>query len=525
MNASTASRLDLLTQAGLHHLLRGGLKGLEKESLRVTPQGRIARTPHPRALGSALTHPSITTDYSEALIELITPPFAEAGDALAYLEDVHRFVHGHLGEELLLATSMPCEIEGEESIPIAVYGTSNIGRMKHVYRRGLAWRYGRAMQAIAGIHFNYSVNEALWPALRDLLGRGDALQDFVNEQYFGLIRNVQRCGWLIPFLFGASPAFCKSFFKGRETLAAHFLELDANTLHRPYATSLRMSDIGYRNDSQAGLEISLNGLDEYVASLCRAIATPYPAYRAVGVEVDGEYRQLNGNILQIENEYYSAIRPKQVAYSGEKPTLALRRRGVMYVELRSMDIDASLPLGIDLPRMRFLETFLLACLLRESPPMDAGEAAEASRNSLGAACCGRTPDFRLLRGGREIALKAWARELAEQLEAVADILDQGRPDAPYRECLKPLRAAIEDPDATPSARALADMRAAGEGFQEYAMRLSALHAATLRTHGPAEERLAAFREEVETSLLDQARVEAGDTLSFGDFLRNYFAQC
>jgi glutamate--cysteine ligase len=525
LKASTASRLDLLTQAGLQHLLRGGLKGLEKESLRVGPEGRIARTPHPRALGSALTHPSITTDYSEALIELITPPFAEAADTLDYLEDLHRFAHGHLGEELLLATSMPCAIEGEESIPIAVYGSSNIGRMKHVYRRGLAWRYGRAMQAIAGIHFNYSVNEALWPALRELLGRRDALRNFVDEQYFGLIRNAQRNGWLIPFLFGASPAFCKSFFKGRENLAAHFQELDAHTLYRPYATSLRMSDIGYRNDSQAGLEISLNSLDEYVASLCRAIATPYPAYEAMGVEADGEFRQLNANILQIENEYYSAIRPKQIAGSGEKPTLALRRRGVRYVELRSMDIDGGLLLGIDLPRMRFLELFLLDCLLRESPPMDAQEAAEANRNSLGAACCGRTPDFRLFRGGREVTLQDWARELAEGLSATAEVLDQGQADAPWRECLKPLHEAIEDPEATPSARALAQMRENRESFQEYALRLSARHAQAFRKHGPKADRAAAFRQEAEASLLEQARVEASDTLSFREFLRNYFAQC
>ncbi|MDD5037273.1 MAG: glutamate--cysteine ligase, partial [Methylococcaceae bacterium] len=276
MNTSIESRLKRLITAGQQHLLKGGLRGLEKESLRITPQGHIAQTMHPGGLGSALMHPYITTDYSEALIELITPPFRDSADTLGFLEDVHRFVYEHLGDELLWAASMPCDIEGEQSIPIADYGSSNVGRMKHIYRRGLAWRYGRAMQSIAGIHFNYSVNEAFWPVFQELLGnREDPLQ-FIADQYFGLIRNIHRLGWLILFLFGSSPAFSRSFFKGREGFTAKFQELDAHTLYRPYATSLRMSDIGYRNDSQSELDISFNNLDEYVSSLSKAITTPFP---------------------------------------------------------------------------------------------------------------------------------------------------------------------------------------------------------------------------------------------------------
>ena len=160
----SSTRLEQLLDNGHQHLLCGGLKGIEKESLRISKDGFIAQTPHPKALGSALTHPYITTDYSEALIELITPPFADIKDTLDYLRNIHQFVYDHLDNEMLLGASMPCGIDGDESIPIAEYGTSNIGRMKHVYRHGLWHRYGRTMQAIAGIHFNYSVPEALWPA-------------------------------------------------------------------------------------------------------------------------------------------------------------------------------------------------------------------------------------------------------------------------------------------------------------------------------------------------------------------------
>jgi glutamate--cysteine ligase len=380
------------------------------------------------------------------------------------------------------------------------------------------------MQAIAGVHFNYSVNPAFWPVWRDLLGAQTELQGFINAEYFGLIRNVQRHGWLIPYLFGTSPAFCKSFFIGRESLAANFQALDAHSLYRPYATSLRMSDIGYRNDSQAGLDISLDDMDAYIASLSRAIATPYAAYERIGVEVNGEYRQLNTHILQIENEYYSAVRPKQVAQSCEKPTLALQRRGVSYIELRSVDINGDSPLGIDLPRMRFLELFLLSCLLQESPPLSVDEKTEISRNALGTACCGRTSGFMLRRRGEDIALRDWARELTDHLSAVAALLDEGAADAIYQACLIPLYAALEDPAATPSAQVLESLRGQGLSFQDYALGLSRQHAQYFRTQRLAPAQAAAFRHEAQASLAEQSRIEASDSLDFKTFLQRYFSQ-
>jgi glutamate--cysteine ligase len=524
LNTSIASRLNLLVAAGRQNLLKGGMKGLEKESLRVTPCGRIAQTPHPEGLGSALKHPTITTDYSEALIELITPPFPGPSDALAFLDSIHRFVYQHIGAEALWAASMPCEIEGEESIPIAWFGESNSGRMKHVYRRGLAWRYGRPMQSIAGIHFNYSVNEALWPILQDLLGNRAPCGEFIAEQYFGLIRNIQRNGWLVLYLFGSSPAFCKSFLTGREGLACRFEEFDAATLYKPYATSLRMSDIGYRNDSQSGLDISLNNLDDYVSSLVKAINTPYPAYEKIGVKAEGEYRQLTANILQISNEYYSPIRPKQIAKSCESPTIALKRRGIRYLELRSLDLGIAHPLGLSLHEMRVLELFLLCCLLRESPPLSAGEKAEISNNALQVACRGREPGLSLPRCGQDVKLRLWALELLEDMQAVAEVLDGGEQEKAYTESLKPVVAAIDSPENTPSAKVLAEMRAGRESFQAYALRISQRHADYFRARGLEGETALAFRLEAEASLLAQQRTEAGDTLTFEEFLAQYFSQ-
>ncbi len=277
-------RLAALANSGEPGLLRDGQKGLEKESLRVTPRGMIAQTPHPAALGSALANAHITTDYSEALVELVTPPFSGSWELLQYLCDLHQFVYQNLGDELLWATSMPCVLHGDASIPIASYGSSNIGRMKRVYREGLGHRYGRVMQAISGVHFNFSFGERFWPALHEAWRAKSGGQAFVDDAYFALLRNYRRHGWLVLYLFGASPAMCKTFFAGREPPPG-LAELDPNTLYLPHATTLRMSDLGYRNKSQAGVSVSVNSLDEYVRDLSQLISTPSPEFERIGVQV------------------------------------------------------------------------------------------------------------------------------------------------------------------------------------------------------------------------------------------------
>ncbi|MCK5365310.1 MAG: glutamate--cysteine ligase, partial [Gammaproteobacteria bacterium] len=157
-------RLQELLEGNPDIFTRGSLIGIEKESLRVTGDGDIVQTPHPPALGSALTHRYITTDFSEALLEFITPPYVDMGDAMICMNDIHRFVYANLDDdELLWAASMPCKVAGDASVPLAEYGSSNVGTMKNVYRRGLSHRYGRLMQAIAGVHFNYSFPQELWP--------------------------------------------------------------------------------------------------------------------------------------------------------------------------------------------------------------------------------------------------------------------------------------------------------------------------------------------------------------------------
>jgi glutamate--cysteine ligase len=506
------------------HLLSGGFKGIEKESLRINAQGLISQSLHPQALGSTLTHSQITTDYSEALIELITSPFADIRDTLKELQNIHQFVYENLGDEQLLCASMPCGIDGDESIRIAEYGTSNIGRMKHVYRHGLWHRYGRTMQAIAGIHFNYSVPDKLWEFLHKKSGKSESFADFKNAAYFGLIRNFQRIGWLILYLFGASPAICKNFFKSRPALMAQFEGFDNGTLYHPFATSLRMSDIGYKSKNQANLAIDYNTLNGYVDSLSAAISTPYADYEKIGVCENGEYKQLNTNILQIENEFYSIMRPKQIALSGEKPTSALRRGGVEYVEMRALDLNPFQPLGVDEPTARFIEALLLTCLLTESPEINAAEFRVNNSNQLIVANSGRKPNVELVKNGETITLQNWAREILISMQPICETLDSTEADSPYFETLKLQRELIENPNLTPSARMLAAMYQTEKPFACFAVNQSAELAKIFASQTLDDTTRQKFKNLAVESHAKQRELEAASQLPFEQFLKQYFSQ-
>jgi glutamate--cysteine ligase len=516
-------RLGRLIDAGAGPALRRGLIGLEKEGLRVSPRGIVARTPHPAALGSALTHPWITTDYSEALLELITPPLPEKSAVLGFLRDAHAFVYENLGDEVLWAASMPCMLEGGANIPIAQYGSSNAGRMKTVYRRGLGYRYGRTMQVIAGMHFNYSLPDGFWPIFRE--AEKSALEPIwlASEAYMGMTRNLQRWGWLIPYLFGASPAVCKTFVAGKPN---NLVEFNSSTLYYPYATSLRMGDIGYQNSLEEGRGFKANydTLDAYVRSLTWAIETPCPDNEKIGVFDGGEYRQLNANVLQIENEHYSTIRPKQLVDWMEKPSLALRRRGVRYVELRSLDVNAYDPLGVSEGQLYFLEAFLLFCMLNDSPRIAASERREIDGNQILAAHRGREPGLRLWRGERSVTLRDWARTLLREMLPLADVLDIDRTEGPYRRALRRQQDVVEDPQLTPSSRLLEDMRESGEGFYEFACRMSKTHRAFFDNLRLEPQRRDFFEKAAAVSHERQRVLERSDTLPFDQFLAKYFAQ-
>ncbi len=496
-------------------VLKGLRRGIEKESLRVTPKGVLALTPHAPALGSALKHPHITTDFSESQLELITGIHGSTESCLAELERVHQFVYRHIGDEVMWCASMPCGLPAEENdIPIGRYGSSNVGRAKSVYRMGLAHRYGRRMQAISGVHYNFSLPESAWP----LPGYRDP-----NEAYFALIRNFRRNGWLLLYLFGASPAVCSSFVQGRPH---KLLKLSEGTLFLPYATSLRMGRLGYLSEAQDSLAVSHNSLESYAASLQEALTQPYPKYESIGILNGTDYRQLSTSMLQIENEFYSTIRPKRRIKTGERQLHALRERGVEYIEVRAMDLDPFSAIGIAPATCRFLDVFLLHCLLSESPPDTRDEIREIGRNKQRVASRGREPSLLLERGAGKVALRDWGCEVLRECEPIAAALDDLRGGTHgknvHRDALAAAVAALEDPAQPPSARMLAEMRERHEdSYTRFVLERSLAHKRALMDKPLPAETAERFARTAELSLAKQREIEAADKLSFEDWRQQY----
>lgn len=515
--------LSVLAQPEHQTLLSQLNRGLEKEGLRCTSLGVISQKEHPRGLGSALTHPYITTDYSESLLEFITPVFPSAREALAHLDIAHRYAYQQLNGELIWPASMPCILEGEMSVPMANYGSSNSGKLKHVYRHGLWHRYGRMMQCIAGIHYNFSLPAGMWTMLKKLDNSAATMteQEFISARYFSLIRNFRRYSWLLMYLFGSSPAVCKSFLAGRQ----HNLDtLHQETLYAPYATSLRMSDFGYQNNAQSELMICHNNVENYVATLNKALHVPVDAYEKIGVKDEqGNYKQLNSNLLQIENEYYSDIRPKRVAKNGERPLQALAKYGVEYIEVRCTDVNPFMPLGIDVPQMMFMDTFLTWCLLQESPDITTEEYLRIKRNNKKTVMEGRRPGLTLERGNEEITLQQWGLNLLGDMTSLAELMDQTIGQTFHKDALTQQRLKLADSRLTPSAQLLRQLQETGLEYSQLVLNLAEKHRKTL-SEPLGRDVLKRWQQMARDSSAQQAEMEASDTLSFDEYLAQFLAQ-
>jgi glutamate--cysteine ligase len=494
------------------------LRGMEKESLRVTQQGSLAQTPHPLGLGSALTHPHITTDFSEAQLEFITNVHTSAEACIEELEEIHRFVYGHLAGELLWTNSMPCSLSKDVDIPLGRYGSSNVGISKTVYRRGLGYRYGRIMQSISGIHYNFSIPDTLWPTIA--LIRGETCDsELATRAYFDLIRNFRRHSWLLIYLFGASPTVCKSFVKD----GSHGLqEFDQTSLYLPKATSLRMGRLGYQSTAQSSVHVSYNSLREYSVTMSDALTKPYPPYEKIGLKsLDGDYRQLNTSLLQLENEFYGTVRPKRQTRPGERPIEALHSRGIEYVEVRCLDINPFQRVGIDIPTMHFLDVFLLGCLISQSPPDSEKESEQIHENQLAMVEHGRETDLELYCGGSRITRTAWASRILSQATEIAELIDEvvGNDQASYAVALQ--KQKVANPELTPSARVLAEMHRQRLPFFRFMMNQSAEHKGYFDERLLQGSRLEHFKRLSEQSIEDQATIEGSDTVAFDTYLARY----
>ncbi|MCW3172640.1 glutamate--cysteine ligase [Shewanella subflava] len=522
--------VDQLGDSEGRKALLGMLRGIEREALRIDDKGQLAQDLHPHVLGSALTHSRITTDYSEALLEFITPVNNNIDTLLEGLTQTHAYTVRNLNGQKLWPVSMPCYVGDVNHIPLAQYGTSNTGLMKTLYRKGLTHRYGALMQIISGVHFNFSVSAELWQRLFDSKlsnnpqMRSDSLSrcEFISESYFGLIRNYRRLVWVLPYLFGSSPALCSSFVKD-QTIDFEFEKTGKGTLYLPYATSLRMSDLGYTNKEQDTLNISYNSLPEYLAGVQAAIKMPSKQFEKIGVKVDGEYRQLNNNILQIENEFYSPIRAKRVTKAGEKPSQALMRAGVEYIEVRALDVNPFSPVGIDATQVRFLDLFLLYCLLSPSALTDELGEKEIAANLKAVVLEGRKPGLMLTQNGNDISLQLWLKQIFADLSRLAILLD-GEHEHGYQNALNHWAAAIDDPSLTLSGRVLNEIITKGVDHGVWVSQLANNYHEFLTTYPLSPETEQQYKDEAELSLNKQHQIEMESMPNFDVFLQEYFKE-
>ncbi|MCR9145360.1 MAG: glutamate--cysteine ligase [bacterium] len=499
----------------------GDFYGLERESLRVLPNGELARTPHPAPLGSSLTNTFITTDFSESQIEFTTSPHRSVAGLLQELRYLQMFTLEGLaadGEqrEGLWPLSMPPVLPSDEAqIPIARYGDSATGLAKHIYRQGLARRYGSRMQTVSGVHFNFSFSQRFLRELR-ILDNGasqsdaeteSAERELQNRMYFAMIRNFQRESIYLMYLFGASPAIDASFLARPDDRLTP-TDYDARTLYAPYATSLRLSDIGYTNSNQCDLDISYDSLADYIQTMCRAVSRPNPAFNKWSYE-RGE--QLNDFYLQIENEHYGVIRPKQTPRSGERPLTALEARGVRYLEVRCLDVNPYDPGGVSEERMAFVHLVLLNNLLQASPPLSREDCGLQRENQKLVAWRGREPELRLKAGGAQAQPENFrdaGRRWVDSLGTLAERLDREIGCDRYVQSMAAQSAKFEDVEQTPSARMLREMRDGRLGHIDFGLQLLERHRTALEAQELPPLTRRKLEQAVKTSLVEHAEIEA-----------------
>ena len=516
--AFDASARQLLYDPECLELFRGFRFGIEKEGLRVDARGMLAQSPHPIALGSKLTHPRITTDYSESLLEFVTgihpTPFA----ALHEIDQLQIFADEILGDEYIWPLSMPCQLpDDDHDIPLACYGESHTGRLKTVYRRGLGYRYGRQMQTIAGLHFNVSFPDALWTRLgqiRPELAAADPRQQR-DLGYFHTIRNFRRIQWLMLLLTGASPTMHDSF----RLLALDRFKIRGDTRFAPVATSLRMSDLGYQSAAQASINICFNHLETYCETLREAVSQPWPPYEGIGLVDHEGFKQLNTAILQIENEYYSSIRPKRVQDSGERPVRALINRGVQYLEVRAIDLNPFARSGISDTDAALITLLMSAAALSNHREMSDNECRAVDSLNARAALRGREMQ-QTLPDGRSFkdAALAWLHDL----DALASCLDDAQAVTHHRNALEYARVRLSG--ACPLLAEEVYQGVMHQGHLNFGLELGQHHQSHRRGQGLPNARRAELTTLSQRSWTEEAAIVASDHGSFEDYVLAYINQ-
>jgi glutamate--cysteine ligase len=284
-----------------------------------------------------------------------------------------------------------------------------------------------------------------------------------------------------------------------------------------------MSDLGYTNSAQSGLNICYNQLDTYIASLISAINQPSEAYQKYAGEKGGEYQQLNANVLQIENELYSPIRPKQPTQSLEKPSEALHKRGVSYIEVRALDVNPFSAIGIEENQFYFLDVFLMYCVTKPSALMNAQQYDETEVNLSAVVDHGRDPELMLSNEQQSIGLSAWALQLFSEMHEVALVLDQANGTTYYSVALELEKQKILDPSLTPSAKILQRLISQQCDNGSLGLTLAEDYKQQLIDSDYEFMNADELAEHAKLSIEKQGVIEQQDNISFDEFLSSYFS--
>jgi glutamate--cysteine ligase len=418
------------------------MHGLERESIRVTAEGALSQTPHPESLGSSLSHPFITTDFAEPQIEFRTDP-GELHSTLDALGQIHFYATDALGGELLWPFSMPPRLPDREAeIPIANYGTSELAIEKLNYRNGLAHRYGRKKQTLSGVHYNFSLE----PSVLEREFYSSTNEYSQSAAYFNMIRNLYRKMPFFTYLFGASPAFDKSFGLSD---SSHLQKHKNDTYIGEFATSIRLSEIGYTSDVQARLKVSFDSLEAFMKDLNWAMTNRHLDY----IDSSGDSVHLfNPNYLQNEQELYALFRPKQVMESGERLLDALEKRGTGYIETRLLDVDPWSVGGVDPYAIGFFHIALLDSLRQASPPLTEQETKELHQSHQEVVWRGRDPGLEITENGQPSKFHELGSRYCERLQLLAEEMDETTDRDFYSESLRRQSIKWESPELTPSGR-------------------------------------------------------------------------
>ncbi|WP_425619564.1 glutamate--cysteine ligase [Buchnera aphidicola] len=500
-------------------ILKGIYRGIERETLRIKKNGDFSKTKHPYFLGSSLTHKWITTDFSENLLEFITPATNNIDKLLSFLTDIHCFAASKMRHERMWPFSIPYSYKKKTNIQIAQYGSSNLGKMKSVYRTGLKYRYGDLINTISGIHYNFSFPILFWEYWKKQ-EEIDKNIDYISQGYLHVIRNYYRFGWIIPYLFGSSPAI-PSFFLKNIKKKYPFKKNKENIFYLPWATSLRLSEIGYTNTNIIDLNIMFNDFNEYIESLQKSLITPSEKFINIGLkDKENNFKQLNCNILQSENELYTQIRPKRNTQNDESPILALKNRGIEYLEIRSLDINPFSSIGINKDQILVLDLFLIWCALIDSPKINKTDFIFINKNWEKIIFKGRKPNqnMYIYQENQKKTFIEISEIILTDLKKIALILDINSDDMQYQTVCDKIKSLFINPELTYSAKFLNLL--IEKGIKKIGLNLSQKYYNEFININKFNRNKKIFEKETKYSHAKQKQIEQSDTLNFEEYIKN-----